>query len=217
MWKTFPPSVSVMALIRKSYSQIFVTRHITSSSYRNHACNEWKHLNSIKIKQFMMRTMQFQKRFLKRVAIEQYQCIWQRERPKAKTAITLCSLIIMTKNCFSKLMISYMYIFSQQLYSHACIPAADGPIITLFVVGVFLGGWGFIRLNNTLLKPKFSAYCFFLPIACFLVPFHSDHCILCEPFFELRLRINPFGITKLLLSPVSSACLSIYKYIQAKI
>ena len=173
MWKTFPPSVSVMALIRKSYSQIFVTRHITSSSYRNHACNEWKHLNSIKIKQFMMRTMQFQKRFLKRVAIEQYQCIWQRERPKAKTAITLCSLIIMTKNCFSKLMISYMYIFSQQLYSHACIPSADGPIITMFV-GFLLfffgggGGWGVhtsecgeALVGYALLNLKFSVYWFF--------------------------------------------------------
>jgi hypothetical protein len=30
-----------------------------------------------------------------------------------------------------------------------------------------------------------------------LVPFHSDHSFICEPFFELRLRINPFGMLEL--------------------
>ena len=114
----------------------------------------------------------------------------------------------MTKNCFSKLMISYMYIFSQQLYSHACIPSADGPIITLFVVGCFgvgfFFGGGVILLNDTLLNLKFSAYCFFSPIACFLVPFHSDHCIICEPSSNYGCELTPL-VSSNFFSPLFQA------------
>ena len=156
-------------LKKRSYSQILLTRHITSSSYRNHACNEWKHLNSVKIKQFMIRTMQFQKRFLKRVAMPM--TTW---KAYSENCNYIYSLIIMTKCFFSKLMISYIYIFSQQLYSHACIPSADGPIITMFVgfllffLGGPRGGWGVhtsecgeALVGYALLNLKFSVYWFF--------------------------------------------------------
>ena len=68
----------------------------------------------------------------------------------------------------------YIYIFSQQLYSHACIPSADGPIITMFVVFFvgFFWGWGVhtaecgeALVGYALLNLKFSVYCFFLAIA----------------------------------------------------
>jgi hypothetical protein len=71
-------------------------------------------------------------------------------------------------------MISYIYIFSQQLYSHACIPSADGPIITMFVgfllffLGGPRGGWGVhtsecgeALVGYALLNLKFSVYWFF--------------------------------------------------------
>ena len=187
-------------LKKRSYSQILLTRHITSSSYRNHACNEWKHLYSVKIKQFMIRTMQFQKRFLKRVAMPM--TTW---KAYSENCNYIYSLIIMTKWFFSKLMISYIYIFSQQLYSHACIPSADGPIITLFVVGVFWGGGGsyvwiircsilsFLRTVFFNLLLAFLSL-FILTIVLYVNPSSNYGCELtplvspnfCSPLFQVR-------------------------------